>query len=1156
MKQNRITKRILAVMMSFLMAFSSIQGYVKAETESMNTENEEEVINVNDSEEELDPDFNVESEDEEESNKDFEDEIIDDSATSSDTEEKETAATDTDVIDPATGSDAEANTEEIITPDTDIVWEDVEGAQIYGLLGMQYYMRSNFALPNGGNDISDMIDVPSAKASLNGVTIQQGNDYTVKGGTIFEYKFEWQPASADQTIQANDYFTIDIATISGLKYDRQTNRTALRISGIEVGDYYLTYENSELKFHIEFNENIVYFQDISGFFKGSSTFKDVTEATVNDLFFMDKYYGQLTVEKKPEVVTPPSTPSGTAWKPSLPNNFNKDEKPSLKKDVKWFGNDAHQIEYRAGFFDLIKQYEDGDPFEGQTYENVILVDELDANQKYVNVYGNAPFFIEIPIFYYGTKNAVGYQGTSNEEVVFKSGTQATNQPGIARSIIDINSENFQNLTNSDGDVAALVEQTPRSWAVITTAANTQQLIINFGKLGSLVPSEAITMNDINNGWRLNKYLEELQDRIKTAEKNIEEYKNDSNSPLALLQTRLISLDTYYRKNDPSHAYINELNAFIDEVKDYVNDPTIESVPVLDENIRAKAPNASDDVLASLNNYRKDITVYNNNKAAYIQKWKDKLYIYEKTIEYYIPEGIQNDTNKNADAPVYGFIIKYRTEVTNLSQETVTNNVMVKTGTVEYESSIIAKHNFTAGIKGNYINGDVVLVKADSKYGYKEENLGNTAVKGMADVKFEVYEVGSDTPLQLMRASDGHYVYIAGNHTGDAKFTQTLVTDANGAIAISSLPSMGNYYFKEVSNPNGYYTGQNTMIPFTVDKNQITYKLAENVARAITLTKVDGDTNEALEKVEFALYDQTTGSELTGFTKSEGAYIYDQEGNAKLLTDAKGLLQIRNLPAGSFYLKEIKPLDDYKPLEDTSNYFPFELSLGLPEDGGKIIEINNGNAIKNYKEDVEEQLYDLKVIKKGSDDAVLSTVKFDLYTAADNRLVGSYVTDADGTFTVSNLSAGSYYLVETQGADGYDYDSSIHYNVTLSGDETVITKTIINEKKKAPVDPTDPTDPVDPGRPSRPDPDKPTVDIPEEDVPLGPGEEIVDIIDEDVPLSDGGANAFVEIEDEEVPLGAGVEVPNTKDSLYFWIPVLALSALGIMLLNVLRRKCAE
>lgn len=122
----------------------------------------------------------------------------------------------------------------------------------------------------------------------------------------------------------------------------------------------------------------------------------------------------------------------------------------------------------------------------------------------------------------------------------------------------------------------------------------------------------------------------MQNRIKTAEKNIEEYENDSNSPLVLLQTRLTSLDTYYRKNDPSLAYIDELNAFIEAVEDYINDPSIQTVPVLDENIKAKALNASADVLASLNNYRKDITVYNNNKAAYIQKWQDKIDIYKKT----------------------------------------------------------------------------------------------------------------------------------------------------------------------------------------------------------------------------------------------------------------------------------------------------------------------------------------------------------------------------------------------------------------------------------------------------------------------------------------------------------------------------------------------
>ena len=145
----------------------------------------------------------------------------------------------------------------------------------------------------------------------------------------------------------------------------------------------------------------------------------------------------------------------------------------------------------------------------------------------------------------------------------------------------------------------------------------------------------------------------MQDKIKTAEKNIEDYKNDSNSPSALLRTRLTSLETNYKINDKELAYINELNAFIEAVENYINDPSIQTVPALDENIKAKAPDASANVLASLNNYRKDITVYNNNKAAYIQKWQDSLDIYEKTIEYYIPEGIQNDTNKNADAPVYG-----------------------------------------------------------------------------------------------------------------------------------------------------------------------------------------------------------------------------------------------------------------------------------------------------------------------------------------------------------------------------------------------------------------------------------------------------------------------------------------------------------------------
>lgn len=58
MKQSKTTKRLLAVMMSFLMAFSSVQGYIKAE-------DSEQEINTNQSMDqgniELDPDFSVDS---------------------------------------------------------------------------------------------------------------------------------------------------------------------------------------------------------------------------------------------------------------------------------------------------------------------------------------------------------------------------------------------------------------------------------------------------------------------------------------------------------------------------------------------------------------------------------------------------------------------------------------------------------------------------------------------------------------------------------------------------------------------------------------------------------------------------------------------------------------------------------------------------------------------------------------------------------------------------------------------------------------------------------------------------------------------------------------------------------------------------------------
>lgn len=251
------------------------------------------------------------------------------------------------------------------------------------------------------------------------------------------------------------------------------------------------------------------------------------------------------------------------------------------------------------------------------------------------------------------------------------------------------------------------------------------------------------------------------------------------------------------------------------------------------------------------------------------------------------------------------------------------------------------------------------------------------------------------------------------------------------------------------------------------------------------------------------------------------------------------------------MKETKALDGYKPLDENENYFLFTLSEDLPADGGAIIKIHDGENILNSKIKVS-----LKVIKKGDDDKLLDGVEFELYTASDDELVGTYVTDVNGEITINDLTIGTYYLIETKGKDGYEFDSTKKYDVAINGENTSIEKVIINNKKVIPPTPivpdVNPDRPVDPDRPVNPD--KPEVNIPDEDVPLGPGEEVVEIEEEDVPLSDGGDNAFVEIEEEDVPLGSGV--PNTGDGLYFWIPTMLISMAALGFLNVLRRKLSK
>jgi hypothetical protein len=101
-------------------------------------------------------------------------------------------------------------------------------------------------------------------------------------------------------------------------------------------------------------------------------------------------------------------------------------------------------------------------------------------------------------------------------------------------------------------------------------------------------------------------------------------------------------------------------------------------------------------------------------------------------------------------------------------------------------------------------------------------------------------------------------------------------------------------------------------------------------------------------------------------------------------------------------------------------------------------------------------------------------------------------------------------------------------------------------------PPDPTTPVEPDVPVTPDTPDDTVNIEDEDVPLGEPE--IELLDEDVPLGElpEELDPEIEIPDEDVPLAM---LPQT--GLLWWpVPVMAVAGLLLIVIGLISKKRGE
>ncbi|SES07877.1 Cna protein B-type domain-containing protein [Salipaludibacillus aurantiacus] len=259
------------------------------------------------------------------------------------------------------------------------------------------------------------------------------------------------------------------------------------------------------------------------------------------------------------------------------------------------------------------------------------------------------------------------------------------------------------------------------------------------------------------------------------------------------------------------------------------------------------------------------------------------------------------------------------------------------------------------------------------------------------------------------------VVSAGNTDETIDGFTGLVTDSNGELSITGLPE-GEYILKETAAPNGYtIKGDGLTESFKVqtgtDTETITISTIKNniITGSAALKKIDGDSEEPLEGVQFSL---RAISLVNGGT-------YDKTTHA---TDENGQILVEDLRPGQYVFEEIEQLDGYQ--EHWAD-IEFEIEFALDE----TVDLE----VLNY------ELVDLHIKKRWNDkdnEGGLrpETIAVSLLRNGEKVDEANLTSEDDWVYTFEELDAVDSngekfdYMIEEQDTADYQLEGSITGNV--------------------------------------------------------------------------------------------------------------------------------
>lgn len=533
------------------------------------------------------------------------------------------------------------------------------------------------------------------------------------------------------------------------------------------------------------------------------------------------------------------------------------------------------------------------------------------------------------------------------------------------------------------------------------------------------------------------------------------YNNGINSSITSNKVEILNIDDEFKIDDNNPEYYSkriklEYNNNVNKIS-YSSDNDLVKVCDLNNNILESITNQKEVKLLVLRN---KILKDTNLNIKFTCNVKENLVMF----------GISTDANKQNTAlalrPIKNDIInlavniKYIPTILKISKVDLEDNA-IKIPNVKFR--ILDKNN--GNVLGEYItdkNGQITIDTQKEFNYFVDKNViiqeVETNDEYFLDIANNSYnlklKVGTENSITIENEKiKGKIKVIKTSGENDPNFnlsnnflipdTTFEILDSNGnlvdkittnnnGIAITKDLPKGIYYIKEVKANEKYVLSDNIYVIEIKNHNDEIVLNVENILikGKIRIVKSSSEDNEILGVKK--------GDKIPD-TEFE---VLDINGNIVdlIVTDKDGIAITKDLPKGTYYIKEVKANEKY--ILDEKIY------TVLIKEHREIVELNIENDLIKGKIKIiktsNESNEDLGISKGDK----ISNTEFEILDEKEN-IVDKVITDEEGIAITKELPKGKYYIKETKSNSSYILSSNV-YEVNIDKDKKEIVTNIGND----------------------------------------------------------------------------------------------------------------